>query len=41
MFQICSSNLNSKRFRNPFVANKYALESLENYLASETGYIPI
>jgi hypothetical protein len=28
MFQIWFSNLNSKSFTNPFVANKYALESL-------------
>jgi hypothetical protein len=28
MFQICFSNLNSKRFRNPFLANEYVLESL-------------
>jgi hypothetical protein len=31
------SNLNSKSFRNPFVANEYALESLGFALACETG----
>jgi hypothetical protein len=34
---MCFSNLNSKRFRNPFLANEYALESLGNALPSETG----
>jgi hypothetical protein len=38
MIQIGFSNLNSQSFRNPFLANEYALESLGNSLPSETGW---
>jgi hypothetical protein len=36
-FQRCFSNLISKRFTNPFLANEYALESLWNALHYRTG----